>query len=138
MLALQRNLASNPESFFRQLQSNGPRGDLSLMAASLSGLTGLSGLAAGLGLPMPQFGFPPDGLSKPEHRFMQKRVQVHDDDEPDDDDDGGPDEKSLENYSGEIFGAKRRRPNEEFNEDPEAALPLQDTTAISRQKAQSK
>jgi hypothetical protein len=72
LLAIQRNLASNPETFFRQLQSAGPRGDLSIMAAGLSGLTGLSGLsglAAGLGLPLPQFGFPgSEGLGKSDSR----------------------------------------------------------------------
>jgi hypothetical protein len=93
------------------------------MAASLSGLTGLTGLAAGLGLPMPQFGFSPDGLSKPEHRFLQKRV-VNDDEE-----DEVPDDKNPEKFSGEFFGAKRRKPNDEsgpdLNGEPESPMSLQ-------------
>ena len=109
LLALQRNFATNPETFLRQLQSAGPRGDLSLMAASF---TGLSGLAAGLGLPLPQFGFgPSDGLAKSENRFVHnKRVVSNEDSE--DADDKVP-EKFGANVE-EIFGAKRRKQNEEL------------------------
>jgi len=79
---MQRNLATDPETFFRHLQAGGGTrtADLSLMAASL---TGLSGLAAGLGLPLPQYGFPVD--AKPESRFLHNKRMVSQDDIEDDD-----------------------------------------------------
>ena len=129
LLALQRNLASNPESFLRHLQTSGaPRGDLSLMAASLTGLTGLSGIAAGLGIPVPQFGFSPDRHSKLEHRFLQKRV-VNDDDAD------VPDDKNPDDFSGDFFGVKRRKPNDEFPADVNGG---ESGSPMSLQKVQSK
>ena len=109
-MALQRNFATNPETFLRQLQSaGGPRGDLSLMAA---GFTGLSGLAAGLGMPLPQFGFgSSDGLGKPESRFLHNKRVVSNEDSED------PDERSSDKFGAnveEIFGAKRRKQNDEL------------------------
>jgi hypothetical protein len=98
---MQRNF---PETLFRQLQAGGNRGDLSLMAASLTGLTGLTGLAAGLGLP---FGFP-EISGKSENRFLHKRTV--------NEDDGDQIEKNSEKFGetiDEIFGAKRRKPNKE-------------------------
>ena len=95
---MQRNF---PETFFRQLQAGGNRGDLSLMAASLSGLPGL---AAGLGLP---FGFP-EMSAKSENRFLHKRTVTEDDDDQI--------EKNSEKFGekiDEIFGAKRRKQNKE-------------------------